>query len=102
MTIRHYFKTAPHGIVANKGRAALTVLGIVIGIAAIMLMMSLGRGAENLILGEIGVLGGEMIIVRPGKEPRGPADAGAALLSDSLKDRELELLRNKSLVPDLA
>ena len=54
MSVRHYFKIAMQGVTANKGRAALTVLGIVIGIAAIMLMMSLGRGAENLILGEIG------------------------------------------------
>ncbi|MBI1998735.1 MAG: ABC transporter permease [Parcubacteria group bacterium] len=102
MSLRHYFKTATHGIIANKGRAALTVLGIVVGIAAIMLMMSLGRGAENLILGEIGGLGGEMIAIRPGKEPSGPADFGQTLFADSLKDRDVELLRRKANVPELA
>ena len=52
MNIRHSFKTAFRGLKTNKSRSALTVLGIVIGITAIIIIMSLGEGAQNLILGQ--------------------------------------------------
>ncbi|HEY4514928.1 MAG TPA: ABC transporter permease [Candidatus Paceibacterota bacterium] len=93
--------TAFRSIMARKTRSSLTVLGIVIGIAAIMLVMSAGAGAENLITGELSGLGAETVVVRPGKEPKGPTDFAATLFADSLKARELEALRKKVNVPDL-
>jgi len=101
MTLKDSLKTALGGLHANKTRSALTILGIVIGITAIMLMMSIGRGAENLILNEISGLGAETIVVRPGKEPKGPSDIGGTLFADSLKKRDVELLRRKENVPEL-
>ncbi len=101
MRITHALKIAFHGVVTHKSRSALTILGIVIGITGIMLMVSIGNGAENLILDQIGGLGAETIIIRPGREPTGPSDVGATLFADSLKLRDLELLRRKSNVPDL-
>ncbi|MBI2035787.1 MAG: ABC transporter permease [Candidatus Liptonbacteria bacterium] len=101
MNIHHTLKIAVSGVTTHKSRSALTILGIVIGITGIMLMVSIGSGAENLILGEIGGLGAETIIIRPGREPSGPSDVGATLFADSLKSRDVELLRRKSNVPDL-
>jgi putative ABC transport system permease protein len=100
MTFKHSVQTAFKGLEANRSRSLLTILGIVIGVAAIILVMSLGEGAQNLILGQIQGMGSKTIIVVPGREPKGPADA-AQILSDSLKERDLDALKRKENVPTL-
>ena len=101
MTLKHSLKTAFVGLKTNKTRSGLTILGIVIGITSIILMMSIGQGAENLILSEISGFGAETIAIRPGQEPKGPSDIGETLFSDSLKKKDVELLKRKSNVPHL-
>jgi putative ABC transport system permease protein len=71
MTWKHTFKTALTGLTTNRSRSALTILGIVIGITAIMLVVSLGAGAQELILGQVQGLGTNTIAVIPGREPTG-------------------------------
>lgn len=101
MTTRYIILTAHRAIRANKVRSGLTVLGIVIGITAIMLIVSIGTGAKSLILEQIQGLGAETIVLRPGREPKGPSDFAQTLFADSIKDREVEALRRKANVPDL-
>jgi len=101
MKLLHTIKVAITGLRAHTSRSILTILGIVIGITAIMLIMSIGSGAENLILGQIGGMGVETIAIRPGQEPTGPTDIADTLFADSLKDRDVEALRKKSNVPGL-
>ncbi|MFL5005176.1 MAG: ABC transporter permease [Microvirga sp.] len=55
----------------NKLRAGLTVLGVVIGIAAVTTMVSLGESASGLVQGELQNLGTNVIIVFPGSRPSG-------------------------------
>ncbi|MDP3954509.1 MAG: ABC transporter permease [bacterium] len=97
MTLKNTFKTAIIGLSTHKSRSVLTILGIVIGITAIMLVMALSQGATDLILAQIQGLGSQTIIVRAGAEPKGPSDF-ASIFTTSLKDREVEALRNPSLV----
>jgi putative ABC transport system permease protein len=101
MRINYSFKTAVVGLKTHKSRSALTILGIVIGITAIILMMSIGRGAENLILNEISGLGAETVVIRPGQEPSGPSDIGQTIFADSLKNRDLDALRRKGNAPHI-
>jgi len=101
MKLLQQLKIAGTALNLNKGRSALTILGVVIGIAAIMAMMSIGNGAEKLILGEISGLGAETVVIRPGKEPTGPTDIAGSLLSDSLTKRDVELLKRKENAPEL-
>jgi putative ABC transport system permease protein len=101
MGIKDSFKIAVKGLGTNRSRSLLTILGIVIGITAIIMMMSIGQGAESWILNQIGGLGAETIVVRPGKEPTGPSDIGDTLLSNSLKTRDFQALRKKSNVPEV-
>ncbi|MDX1535376.1 MAG: ABC transporter permease [Candidatus Spechtbacterales bacterium] len=101
MKIKHTIRSATGGLKVHKSRSALTVLGILIGIAAIIMMVSLGGGAEGLIVGELGGLGAETIVVRPGQEPTGPADFSNTLFADSIKERDVEALKQKGNVPDL-
>ncbi len=100
MTLKHTLKTALIGLTTNRSRSLLTILGIVIGITAIMLVVSLGAGAQALILGQVQGLGTNTIAVIPGREPTGPSDV-SALYSDSLKIKDITALQNKANVPDL-
>jgi len=100
MNLSYSIKSASTGLLAHKSRTALTILGIVIGITAIMLIAAIGKGAENLILGEIQSLGSNIVAVIPGQEPNGPTAAAESLHNDSLKQRELDALSKKSNVPD--
>ena len=98
MEIRYTFKTAIRGLKTNRSRSALTILGIVIGITAIMMVMSLGQGAQNLILGQIQSMGAKVIEIRPGREPKGFSDI-LQMFGDSLKEKDLIALRKKENLP---
>jgi putative ABC transport system permease protein len=101
MKIQYAIKTAFKGLRVNRSRSALTILGIVIGITAIMTIMSVGKGAEGLILNQLGAMGSDMIVIRPGREPSGFSDMAETIFSDSLKNRDVEALQKKTNVPGL-
>ena len=60
------FSTAWVGVASHKLRSFLTILGIVIGIAAVISLMSIGKGAEADILSRIETLGSNLITIRSG------------------------------------
>jgi len=95
------FHTAIVGLSTHKSRSLLTILGIVIGITAIILVMSLGEGARSLILGQIQSIGARVIAIVPGREPKGPTDV-LSTFTDSLKERDYDSLRNRANVPHAA
>ena len=59
-------RTAYQGVRRNKTRSALTMLGIVIGIASVILLMSIGKSAEKLILDQVEGTGSNLIFIVPG------------------------------------
>jgi len=98
MTFKHSIRTAIAGLRTNRSRSALTILGIVIGITAIIVIVSLGNGAQALILGQVQGIGSKTIAIIPGRQPSGISDFASVFL-DSLKERDLETILNKSNVP---
>jgi putative ABC transport system permease protein len=60
------FSAAWVGVTSHKLRSSLTILGIVIGIAAVISLMSIGKGAEADILSRIETLGSDLMTIRPG------------------------------------
>ncbi len=100
MLLKHQVSTAFRGLSTNKSRSLLTILGIVIGITAIIIVMSIGQGAENLILGQIEGLGATTISIDPGKRPEGPSSY-AEMYTDSLKPNDILALKDKSNVQGL-
>lgn len=92
MRLRYITRSAWTAIKTNRSRSLLTILGIVIGIAAIIVVMAVGSGAERFILKQIEVFGSRTISVEPGREPSGPSDF-ADIFSESLKLRDVEALR---------
>lgn len=101
MRYRDTLKTSVGALTKHKSRSLLTVLGVIIGITSIVMVMALGAGTEGLIVGELGGLGAETLVIRPGLEPDGPIGFAETLFADSLKDREYEALMNRGNVPDL-
>ena len=55
---------------ANKTRSALTILGIVIGVAAVIAMLAVGAGAQNTITGSISGIGTNLLFVFSGNSSR--------------------------------
>ena len=60
----------------NKMRASLTVLGVVIGIAAVTTMVSIGQSASGLVQGQFEMLGTNVILIFPGAQHRGGVRQG--------------------------
>ncbi|MGB8718184.1 MAG: ABC transporter permease, partial [Desulfobacterales bacterium] len=69
------YRLAQREILRNGLRSSLTVLGIVIGVAAVITMVTLGGGATAKVTGDIGKLGSNMLQVRPGQGFRMPGGA---------------------------
>ncbi|MEW6765491.1 MAG: ABC transporter permease [Pseudomonadota bacterium] len=71
----------------NLLRSFLTVLGIVIGVAAVITMVTLGNGATQAIADQVASLGSNLLIVRPGQR-LGPTSASAGAPNFKLADAE--------------
>jgi ABC-type antimicrobial peptide transport system permease subunit len=70
-------RTALDALVANKLRSALTMLGIVIGVASVISLMSIGSGAQAAIAANIKGLGANLITITPGAVSQGGVSQGA-------------------------
>jgi len=75
--IGRMFHTALTGLRRNAGRAALTALGIVIGVAAVIAMMEIGRGSSTAIQRTIASMGANNLLVMPGTASSGGVTFGA-------------------------
>jgi putative ABC transport system permease protein len=72
----------------NVLRSSLTILGIVIGVAAVITMVTIGEGATVQVASQIRSLGSNLLNVRPGQQPRGPGGARQTAKPFELKDVE--------------
>ena len=81
------FATAWVGVVTHKLRSFLTILGIVIGVAAVIALMSIGRGAEALIISNIESMGSDLININPGARTFGGVRS-AAVNTLTMEDAE--------------
>ena len=71
MNLLSILRTALSSLSSNKLRAGLTLLGIVIGVAAVISLMAIGRGVQQSITDRIQSLGSNLIFVRPGQSSVG-------------------------------
>ncbi len=72
------FKIALRALARNKARSALTMLGIIIGVASVIAMVSLGQGAQKQVQDQISSMGTNMLIVSAGSQrTSGGVRAGA-------------------------
>lgn len=100
MPFLYILKTAIIGLKTNKVRSALTILGIVIGIASIIMIMSLGKGAHEMIMGQLSGWGSLTVSLEPGAPPKGLSDV-AEIYTDSIKERDLAAIQKPSNVTNV-
>ncbi len=62
---------ALRGIFANKLRSILTVLGVIIGIASVIALTSVGEGSRQMVLNQIGSMGSNLLTISPGASSSG-------------------------------
>ncbi|MGD2075997.1 MAG: ABC transporter permease [Gammaproteobacteria bacterium] len=72
---RETLKLALRAIFANPLRSFLTVLGVVIGVGAVIAMVTIGSGTTAQVTAEIAKLGTNLLVLRPGQARRGPGGA---------------------------
>ncbi len=70
------FRIALRALARNKLRAFLTMLGIIIGVGAVIAMVAIGEGAKATIRSQIAALGTNVLIVLPGSNVQGGVRAG--------------------------
>lgn len=93
-------KMTIRSLLSRKGRSALTMLGIVIGVAGVIIIISLGAGAQSLVLGQIDKLGSNLLSVQPGKsDPKGPPAQVFGVVVTTLVESDAEALRSPTQVP---
>jgi putative ABC transport system permease protein len=96
-------KMTVRNLLARKGRSFLTMLGIVIGVAGVIIIISLGAGAQSLVLGQVNKLGSNLLSVQPGKsDTNGPPAQAFGVVITSLVNADVTALRVLSQVPHAA
>ena len=86
MNLTNLFKIALKALGNNKFRGFLTMLGIIIGVAAVITMLAIGQGSKRSIQAQISEMGSNMIMIHPGGERRG----GVRLSADDMGLRSTE------------
>jgi len=96
-------KISYKNILAAKFRSFLTVLGIVIGVASVIIVMAIGASAQALILDQVTGIGSNLVGVLPGgSEEKGPPATVFGAIITTLKYDDLKALLSKGNVPDAA
>ena len=85
-------KVAWEGLMMNKVRSFLTTLGVIIGVAAVIMMLAISAGAEADIADQINALGANLIMIMPSFQRAGPGMGGGS--SASLKYSDLATIRD--------
>jgi putative ABC transport system permease protein len=76
MNLRESLEVALEGLVANKMRAVLTMLGVIIGVGAVIAMLAIAQGAKDQTMQRIQAMGTNVLIVMPGQSRQGAVMGG--------------------------
>src|SRR3989338_8787658 len=95
-------KTSTRALLANKGRSFLTMLGIIIGVSAVIVIMAVGAGAQSLIINQVKSLGTNIIGILPGaSEDVGPPVSIMGIVITTLTYEDGLALNDKKNVPNI-
>ncbi|MBS3944980.1 MAG: ABC transporter permease, partial [Melioribacter sp.] len=71
MQVKNILKVAFRSIMKSRMRSLLTALGIIIGVAAVVVMVAIGDGAQKQVEDQISSLGSNLIVITPGASASG-------------------------------
>ena len=98
MNILNLFKVSLKAVANNKMRSFLSMLGIIIGVAAVIIMMSIGQGSKESIRQELSTMGTNLLTIRPGADMRGGVRQDPSSMQ-TLKTADYErIMREKKFV----
>ena len=98
MNILNLFKVSLRAVASNKMRSFLSMLGIIIGVAAVIIMMAIGQGSKESIRKELSTMGTNLLTIRPGADMRGGVRQDPSAMQ-TLKMADYErILREKKYV----
>ncbi len=100
MNIVEALRLAVNGLVANRLRSALTMLGILIGVGAVILLVAVGNGASAAVQAQIQALGSNLLIVFPSSARTGGVQGGFGS-QQTLTFQDVQALNNQSAAPDV-
>ena len=95
-------RTGLEAVRSHRLRSGLTVLGILIGIAAVILTVGLGLGAQQQITQQINSLGSNLLIVGPGSTTSSNGLRGGLGSASTLTETDATALASKVVAPDIA
>ena len=95
------FRTSLDAIRSHRLRSSLTMLGILIGIAAVILTVGLGEGAQVQVESEINSLGTNLLVVSPGSSTASGVRGGAGSAA-TLTVNDADALSSHTVAPDIA
>jgi len=102
MSFLDIIRTIWFNLKSNRGRSVLSILGIVIGIASVIMIISIGEGAQGLIMSQIETAGSNTITIMPGAaEEDGPPAAMMGIVITTLKNDDAKALLKNGNVPNL-
>jgi putative ABC transport system permease protein len=93
MTLGDAVITAMDALRLHKLRSALTMLGIIIGVAAVIAMMAVGGGAREQVVAQIRSLGANLLVVMPGNITQGGVRLGAGAASTLTDDDAAAIMK---------
>lgn len=102
MNLTSLLKMAFVGLKSKKTRTFLTMLGIIIGISSVIIILSVGSGAQSLILNQIRGFGSNLITVFPGaSEEKGPPPTIFGTVNTDLKNDDIDALLEGNNAPNV-
>ncbi|MDO8490748.1 MAG: ABC transporter permease, partial [Dehalococcoidia bacterium] len=99
MNLIESFRTALTTLAARRLRSALTVLGIVIGVGAVISLMSVGAGASQMVTSQITSMGSNLVFISPGSTNVGGVGQGAGSAA-SLTLQDAQAIAEPGNVPE--
>lgn len=100
MLVSDLLSSALRGVTVNIKRSLLTMLGIIIGVGAVVLMSAIGASMQGVILGQISSLGAKSMVIFPGQQEGGPNAISTGF--DSLTLEDVDALRRLSTIESVA
>jgi putative ABC transport system permease protein len=101
MNVLESIRIALQALTANKLRAALTMLGIIIGVGAVIALMSIGQGVQASVTQQIQAIGPNIIFVTPGAIQQGGVQSAQGQAA-TLTSEDAEALSDPLAAPDIA
>jgi putative ABC transport system permease protein len=102
MFILTLFKSAAKSLNVNRWRAFLTMLGIIIGVSGVIVILSVGAGAQSLIMDQISSIGSNLVGIMPGNSGDGGAPASAMGISvTTLVNDDIDAVLNDISLGDI-